>query len=216
MKKSFLLTSLLLAASLAAHATENANAVTNPPKKAPAKRMMPMPKPQLQFDQVKHVAYQCGSKGEQKLHVLYGITGQELVAAQVMYGPKKRTPVLLRDLRVAKDSGVSFVSGGIVWNIDDSATVANIDKVDGNMLTVAGTDIVNGEKTAVNNIVAKYCVLDKEAMARRPHPPKACPKDDPNCVKRSLPIKDKKEAIKSPTGPNRVKKTTDTQNKWWQ
>ena len=50
--------------------------------------------------------------------------------------------------------------------IANRANYANIDKVDGNMLTIRQQTVVNGQNQVVDNIITKSCVLDQTATAQ--------------------------------------------------
>ncbi|WP_416192305.1 hypothetical protein [Neisseria sp. CCUG12390] len=115
-------------------------------------------------DSTKEVAYKCGDKGQDKLTVMYGVKNNELVAAQVKF-KNEPTPNLFRVIGVNDQN--------VFWNEDEKiawfsgkATPANVDKVDGGMLTIRGTTQVNGTAQVVDQIVTKGCVLDKAATAR--------------------------------------------------
>ena len=117
------------------------------------------------IDGKKEVAYKCGDKGQSPLNVMYGFKGDQVVVAQVKF-QNKLSPNLIRLADNA--DGNTFVNNGIVWSAD-SATAANVDKVDGNMLTQRAVQTVNGTPTQVDQIVAKYCKLDKAATAKLNH-----------------------------------------------
>lgn len=114
------------------------------------------------LDGKKEVAYKCGNKGQNSLNVMYGFKNGKVVVAQVKYQDKV-SPNLLRVVD-DKDQNV-FTSQGISW-IADKATAANVDKVNGNMLTQEGVETVNGQQQQVSQIVTKYCMLDKAATAK--------------------------------------------------
>lgn len=114
------------------------------------------------IDSTKEVAYKCGDKGQEKLTVMYGIKNNELVAAQVRF-KNELTPNLFRV--VGADDQNIFWGENVAW-FSGKATPANVDKVDGNMLTIRGTTQVNGKAEVVDQIVTKGCSLDKAATAR--------------------------------------------------
>lgn len=114
------------------------------------------------IDGKKEVAYKCGDKGQNKLNVMYGFKGNDVVVAQVKY-QDKLSPNLLRI--VDDNDQNSFFGNGIRWSAG-KADAATVDQVDGNMLTQEGVEVVNGQQTPVSQIVTKYCVLDKAATAK--------------------------------------------------
>ncbi|MRN37337.1 hypothetical protein CRG49_007865 [Neisseria sp. N95_16] len=114
------------------------------------------------IDSTKEVAYKCGPKGEEKLTVMYGVKNNQLVAAQVRF-KNELTPNLFRVVG-ANDQNI-FWGENVAW-FAEKATPANVDKVDGNMLTIRGTTQVNGKTEVVDQIVTRGCSLDKTATAR--------------------------------------------------
>ncbi|ASK26726.1 hypothetical protein [Neisseria chenwenguii] len=112
------------------------------------------------IDSTKEVAYKCGNE---PLNVMYGIKGGEVVAAQVKFR-NQLSPGLFR---VASNTNGqnAFWGEGIAW-IAEQANGANVDKVNGNMLTIRGTTTVNGKQQVVDQIAAKSCMLDKTATAK--------------------------------------------------
>lgn len=112
------------------------------------------------------VAYTCDSpNGKQKARVMYGVKDGTLVVAQTLVN-NQPSPGLYRVLNdVNGDSQNSYFGEGITWTTD-KATPANVTKVNGNMLTQAGTTTVNGKQMSVDNILLKSCVLDKAATAK--------------------------------------------------
>lgn len=114
------------------------------------------------IDGKKEVAYKCGNNGQNPLNVMYGFKNGEVVVAQVKY-QNKVSPGLFRVVGNA-DFNV-FTAEGITW-VADKANAANVDKVDGNMLTQAAVETVNGKQQQVSQIVTRGCVLDKAATAK--------------------------------------------------
>ncbi|ATD64535.1 hypothetical protein ACFPVS_01545 [Neisseria weixii] len=114
------------------------------------------------IDSTKEVAYKCGAKGEEKLTVMYGVKNNQLVAAQVRF-KNELTPNLFRVIG-ANDQNI-FWGENVAW-FAEKATPANVDKVDGGMLTIRGTTQVNGKAEVVDQIVTRGCLLDKTATAR--------------------------------------------------
>lgn len=114
------------------------------------------------IDAKKEVAYKCGTNGKEKLTVMYGIKDNQLVVAQVKY-KNELTPNLFRVADVA-DQNI-FWGDRIAWRAD-KASPDNVDKVNGNMLTIRGTTEVDGSTEVVDQIVTKGCILDKSATAR--------------------------------------------------
>lgn len=114
------------------------------------------------IDGKKEVAYSCGDKGQNKLRVMYGFKGNDVVVAQVFF-QEKLSPNLMR---VTTDNDQnSFFGNGITWTAG-KADAANVDKVDGNMLTQEAVETVNGKQMQTSQIVTKSCVLDKAATAK--------------------------------------------------
>ena len=118
--------------------------------------------PRKTIDAVKEVAYACGTKGADKLRVTYGLSGQDVVAAQVLFQDKP-SPVLVRVDNIT-DQNV-FTANGVIWAAA-SASAANVDKVNGNQLLQANVTTVNGQEQRVEQVVTNNCKLDKQATAR--------------------------------------------------
>ena len=114
------------------------------------------------IDGTKEVHYKCGKDGKEPLSVMYGFKGNEVVAAQVKYKGQV-TENLFRITDSSKDVN-AFWGGNVAW-VAEAATAANVDKVDGNMLTIRGTTEVNGKQEVVDQIVTRFCALDKGAKA---------------------------------------------------
>ena len=109
------------------------------------------------------MAYRCGAKANEAVRVMYDFQGDDVVAAQVLY-KQQASPVLYRD-RSQQDSNSFTSESGIRW-VADKATAATVDKVGGNMLSQPGKEVVNGQETMVDQIVVKYCKLDKKETAK--------------------------------------------------
>lgn len=121
----------------------------------------------IQFDRIEKVAYRCGTKKKATpIQVNYGVANEEIIAAQVKIG-EEITPILLRDMN-NKDSN-SFISNTkdqhFTW-VADVANVKTLHKTHGNMLTKREITIVNGEQVEVDNIIVKYCSLDRNATRK--------------------------------------------------
>ena len=114
------------------------------------------------IDGTKEVHYKCGKDGKEPLSVMYGFKGNEVVAAQVKY-KGQLTENLFRITDSSKDVN-AFWGGNVAW-VAEAATAANVDKVDGNMLTIRGTTEVNGKQEVVDQIVTRFCALDKGTKA---------------------------------------------------
>ena len=114
------------------------------------------------IDGTKEVHYKCGKDGKEPLSVMYGFKGNEVVAAQVKY-KGQLTENLFRITDSSKDVN-AFWGGNVAW-VAEAATAANVDKVDGNMLTIRGTTEVNGKQEVVDQIITRFCALDKGAKA---------------------------------------------------
>ena len=155
---------VLSACSTGSKAKPEAAQAPAPAQAAPAAPQIPAPQTVKvdSIDSKKEVAYKCDPNGQEKLGVMYGIKGNEIVVAQVRY-KDQLTPNLLRvtesnDLNAFWGENIAWVSG--------KATPANVDKVDGNMLTLRGITTVNGTQQVVDQIIVKGCVLDKTATAK--------------------------------------------------
>lgn len=126
------------------------------------------------IDSTKEVHYRCGQNGQDPLSVMYGFKGNEPVVAQVKY-KNELTPNLFRVVGSSDDIN-AFWGGNVAW-VAGRANLGNIDKVDGNMLTVRGKTTVNGKEEVVDQIVAKYCsVANVPAKAGKPAPKKSAGK----------------------------------------
>ena len=126
------------------------------------------------IDSTKEVHYRCGQNGQDPLSVMYGFKGNEPVVAQVKY-KNELTPNLFRVVGSSDDIN-AFWGGNVAW-VAGRANLGNIDKVDGNMLTVRGKTTVNGKEEVVDQIVAKYCsVANAPAKAGKPAPKKPAAK----------------------------------------
>lgn len=135
-----------------------------PAASAPAPQAPAQPKTVTvdSIDGKKEVAYKCGDKGQNKLNVMYGFKGNDVVVAQVKY-QGKLSPNLMRV--VDDNDSNSFFGNGIRWTAG-KADASNVDQVDGNMLTQEAVETVNGQQTPVSQIVTKSCVLDKSASGK--------------------------------------------------
>ena len=137
------------------------------PASAPAAAAPAAPQPKTRtidsIDGKKEVAYKCGDKGQNPLTVMYGLQGKDVVVAQVKYQDKLSPNLFL--LEEGSDDQNVFTANGITW-VAAKANAANVDKVDGNMLTQEGVTTVNGEQKQVSQIVTKYCKLDKAGTAK--------------------------------------------------
>ena len=107
------------------------------------------------------VAQETPALAERAIDFVLG--GDDVVAAQVLY-KQQASPVLYRD-RSQQDSNSFTSESGIRW-VADKATAATVDKVGGNMLSQPGKEVVNGQETMVDQIVVKYCKLDKKETAK--------------------------------------------------
>ncbi|MBF0803476.1 MULTISPECIES: hypothetical protein [unclassified Neisseria] len=141
------------------------------PAPAPVAQQQQQQVPQVQAPQTvqvdsidgkKEVAYKCGNKGQNPLNVMYGFKNGEVVVAQVKY-QNRLSPGLMRV--VGNDDQNIFAGGGITWAAG-KATAANVDKVDGNMLTQEAVETVNGRQQQVSQIVTRSCLLDKAGTAK--------------------------------------------------
>lgn len=118
--------------------------------------------PEVRIDTRKEVAYLCGGKAQNKLNVMYGLQGDDVVAAQVKYR-NIISPVLFRNAAVT-DNNTFTSDSGIVWSAA-KATGATVDKVNGLRLLQPAKQVVNGKETIVSQVVTGNCKLDKKATA---------------------------------------------------
>lgn len=114
-----------------------------------------------QTDGNKEVAYQCGND---KLNVMYGFKGNDVVIAQAKYN-NELTSGLRRVIGVNDQN--AFWGDNVAW-ITQPATAANVDKVNGLALTVRHTADINGKPEVVDGVVVKNCVPIKAAAAKAP------------------------------------------------
>ena len=80
-------------------------------------------------------------------------------------GCLERLGELVETLKSARPLVVTD-KGIVAAGIADKATAATVDKVGGNMLTQPGKEVVNGKEMMVDQIVVKYCKLDKKETAK--------------------------------------------------
>lgn len=120
----------------------------------------------VQIDARKEVAYLCGTgAAKNRLIVMYGLQGQNVVAAQVNY-QGRLSPVMMRDARDVNYN--TFVSPeGITWKtaIANSDTV---DKVGALGLLQPSKQVINGQEKIVPQIVTQNCVIDNSTVAVAP------------------------------------------------
>ena len=110
------------------------------------------------IDSKKEVSYKCGQGGKDAVSVMYGFKGKEPVVAQAKY-KGQITPGLFRVIGTGDDVN-AFWGEGVAWTAGRS-NADNIDKVDGGMLTIRQQTTINGKTEMVDNIVTKYCVVEK-------------------------------------------------------
>lgn len=142
-----------------------AQPTSTPAASAPAAATAQQAPATVQVDSIdgkKEVAYKCGDKGQNPLTVMYGFKDNQVVVAQVKY-QEKLSPGLYRV--IGDNDQNTFTANGITWSANKS-TPANVDKVDGNMLTQQAVETVNGQQQQVSQIVTRYCKLDKAATAK--------------------------------------------------
>lgn len=118
--------------------------------------------PDITIDTRKEVAYLCGAKAQNKLNVMYGLKGNDVVAAQVKY-QGALSPVLFRDTKIT-DSNTFTSESGIIWSAAQS-TGATVDKVNGLRLLQPAKQTVNGKEVIVSQVVTGNCKLDKKGTA---------------------------------------------------
>jgi ABC-type Fe3+-hydroxamate transport system substrate-binding protein len=112
----------------------------------------------VQIDGKKEVAYLCGAGNvKNPLRVMYGLQGQNVVAAQVSY-QGALSPVMMRDTSDVNYN--TFVSPqGITWKTG-LATSETVDKVGAVSLVQPTRQVVNGEEQIVPQIVTQNCNID--------------------------------------------------------
>lgn len=103
----------------------------------------------------KTVEYRCGASGEQPLSVQYTFQGKEPLGAKVVY--QNQAVDLTRATTSNADMvGNTFRGNGYTWTTD-KFDFDNVGTVNGNMLTRDASQTVNGQNTAVSNILVKDC-----------------------------------------------------------
>ena len=103
----------------------------------------------------KTVEYRCGASGEQPLSVQYTFQGKEPLAAKVVY--QNQVVDLTRATTNNADMvGNTFRGNGYTWTTE-KFDADNVNSVSGNMLTQDASQMVNGQNTAVSNILVKDC-----------------------------------------------------------
>ena len=105
------------------------------------------------------VAYQCGAN-KQPMRVTYGLSGNDIVAAQVLFA-EKASPVLSYHPEFTDKNVFIAEEEGIVWQAA-KATSTSLTKVNGG--TLSQRSVVEGKPQA--QIVADNCRLDKAATAK--------------------------------------------------
>lgn len=117
----------------------------------------------VQIDARKEVAYLCGTgAAKNRLTVMYGLQGQNVVAAQVNY-QGRLSPVMMRDARDVNYN--TFVSPeGITWRTA-IATSDTVDKVGALGLLQPVKRVVNGVENFDPQIVTQNCVVDNTVAA---------------------------------------------------
>lgn len=103
----------------------------------------------------KTVQYRCGANSEAPMAVQYTFQGRDPMTAKIMYN--NQAVDLPRVTGSNADLvGNTFRGGGYTWTTDkfDVDSVAN---VNGNMLTQDVQQTVNGQPTAVSNILLNFC-----------------------------------------------------------
>ncbi|MDO4997059.1 MAG: hypothetical protein Q4E16_00260 [Neisseria sp.] len=151
--------------ALAALTLAACSSASKPERKAEPTRTAQAQTKQVRVAQVnnidgkKEVNYVCGDKGQDKLSVMYGFQGKDVVVAQVKAGQQVSSN-LFRVLDEKEDN--VFTDGRVTW-VAGKADASNVDKVDGNMLFVSGVSVVNGKQERVDQIVTRYCKVEKVA-----------------------------------------------------
>lgn len=172
-----MISAILAAAALSACSSsskkEQPAANPAPAAQAPAQNQPFVPQTMKvdSIDSTKEVHYRCGQDNKDPLSVMYGFKGSEPVVAQVKYR-NELTPNLFRVIGSSDDIN-AYWGENVAW-MAGRADINNIDKVDGNMLTVRGQTTVNGKTETVDQIVTRYCTVAKapakagKAAAKKP------------------------------------------------
>ena len=115
------------------------------------------------IDGKKEVFYLCGTgAAKTRLSAMYGLQGQNVVAAQVEY-QGRLSPVMMRDPRDVNYN--TFVSPeGITWRTA-IATSDTVDKVGALGLLQPVKRVVNGVENFDPQIVTQNCVVDNTVAA---------------------------------------------------
>lgn len=119
------------------------------------------------IDSKVQVAYQCKANNNQtqKVEAMYGVKDNTLVVAQLKINDQV-SPGLWRVVNdVNGDTQNSYFNNGVTW-ITDKATPANVTRTNGNMLMQTATREINGKQETVQNILLKYCTVDRAATNR--------------------------------------------------
>ncbi len=112
--------------------------------------------PQVEFDRKTEVAYNCGNKGQDKVRVMYGLKGDDVVAAQVLF-QQRVSPVMVRDGGDANNN--VFRNNGFIW-VANKASAANVSKVGAKLLGQTVLQTVDGKQNRVEQVVTQNCKLD--------------------------------------------------------
>ena len=118
------------------------------------------------IDGSKEVFYLCGTgAAKTRLSAMYGLQGQNVVAAQVKY-QDQLSPVMMRDPRDVNYN--TFVSPeGITWRTA-IATSDTVDKVGALGLLQPVKRVINGVETIDPQIVTQNCVVDNTVAVAAP------------------------------------------------
>ncbi len=103
----------------------------------------------------KTVEYRCGAGGDQPLSVQYTFQGNEPLAAKVVYN-NQAIDLTRTTSNNTEVIGNTFRGNGYTWTTE-KFTSDNVNTVNGNMFTQETTQVVNGQNSAVSNILAKDC-----------------------------------------------------------
>ncbi|MDF7676437.1 hypothetical protein PT286_06775 [Neisseriaceae bacterium ESL0693] len=162
----------------------------------PAATANPTVNPDMKIDSQKAIAYTCGTKGDTKLTVMYGFSGDTVAAAQVeLQG--KATPVLLRVTNEGNyNKFMSASPEGFVW-ATPVATKSSLEQVNGLGLAQPSIQTVKGKQLIVPQVVTQNCQLDAQAtaaLARQAETATAAPVKH---VKKTKVIKTTKKVVKA-------------------
>ena len=102
------------------------------------------------MDKAPWISYRCQGGQTVKLRYHYG---EATAGAQVVLGSK---PIALNYSSQSTEDTTVFDGGGLKWAIENLPGPRRL-QARGGMLTRADTQVINGQKTAVDEILRKNC-----------------------------------------------------------